>query len=327
MTDPASSNTVSSERASPPDVIRIGTRASALAMAQTQTVADAIHTSSGLEIELVPITTEGDRSTKPLSSLGGTGVFAIGLREALRDGRCDIVVHSLKDLPTAAEAGLVISATPKREDARDALIARDGLTFDTLPPGARVGTGSPRRAAQVRARRPDLDVIDIRGNIDTRIGKVVSGEVDAVLLAAAGLARIGRLEVVTEFCSLDGWPTAPGQGSLAVETRVEMGRALRAAVAAVDHRPTRVNVTAEREVLRLLEAGCAAPIGAHAMVDDGLLFLSARVYRPDGTDSLTSSHALYVADHDDPAATVAAQVAAELLSLGAAELVPHGSIS
>ena len=295
-------------------------------MAQSQTVADALSKASGLPVELVPVTTEGDRSTQPLSSLGGTGVFAIGLREALREGRCDVVVHSLKDLPTAPADGLVIAATPRRADARDALCARDGMTLDTLPPGAKVGTGSPRRVAQLLARRPDLEVVDIRGNVDTRLGKVASGELDAVVLAAAGLGRLGRLDVVTEFCGLDGWPTAPGQGSLAVEIRIDSDPVVRKAVASINHRPTQVNVSAEREVLRILEAGCAAPIGAHALVDDGLIFLSARVYRPDGTHQITSSHALYVADDPTPAETVAGNVARELLSLGAADLVPQGSI-
>jgi hydroxymethylbilane synthase len=158
------------------ELIRLGTRASALAMAQSQTVADSLAKASGLPVELVPITTEGDRSKQSLSTLGGTGVFAIGLREALRDGRCDVVVHSLKDLPTAPADGLVIAAIPKRADPRDAVCARDGMTLDTLPPGARIGTGSPRRAAQLRRRRPDLEVVDIRGNVDTRLGKVASGE-------------------------------------------------------------------------------------------------------------------------------------------------------
>ena len=309
------------------ELIRLGTRASALAMAQSQTVADSLAKASGLPVELVPITTEGDRSKQSLSTLGGTGVFAIGLREALRDGRCDVVVHSLKDLPTAPADGLVIAAIPKRADPRDAVCARDGMTLDTLPPGARIGTGSPRRAAQLRRRRPDLEVVDIRGNVDTRLGKVASGELDAVMLAAAGLARLGRLDAVTEFCTLDGWPTAPGQGALAVETVTKPDRVVRSAVASIEHRPTRLTVTAEREVLRILEAGCAAPIGAHALIDDGLIFLSARVYSPDGTEHITSAHALYLDDDPRPAETVAANVARELLSLGAAELVPAGSIS
>ncbi len=309
------------------ELIRLGTRASALAMAQSQTVADSLAKASGLPVELVPITTEGDRSKQSLSTLGGTGVFAIGLREALRDGRCDVVVHSLKDLPTAPAEGLMIAGIPKRADARDAVCARDGMTLDTLPPGAKVGTGSPRRAAQLRRRRPDLEVVDIRGNVDTRLGKVASGDLDAVMLAAAGLARLGRLEAVTEFCTLDGWPTAPGQGALAIETVAKPDRVVRSAVASIEHRPTRLTVTAEREVLRILEAGCAAPIGAHALLDDGLIFLSARVYSPDGTEHITSAHALYLDDDPRPAETVAAHVARELLSLGAGELVPAGSIS
>ncbi|WP_236966718.1 hydroxymethylbilane synthase [Marisediminicola antarctica] len=296
-------------------------------MAQSQTVADSLAKASGLPVELVPITTEGDRSKQSLSTLGGTGVFAIGLREALRDGRCDVVVHSLKDLPTAPAEGLMIAGIPKRADARDAVCARDGMTLDTLPPGATVGTGSPRRAAQLRRRRPDLEVVDIRGNVDTRLGKVASGDLDAVMLAAAGLARLGRLEAVTEFCTLDGWPTAPGQGALAIETVAKPDRVVRSAVASIEHRPTRLTVTAEREVLRILEAGCAAPIGAHALLDDGLIFLSARVYSPDGTEHITSAHALYLDDDPRPAETVAAHVARELLSLGAGELVPAGSIS
>ncbi len=307
--------------------IRIGTRASALAMAQTRAVADSLARSSSLEVELVPITTHGDRSTEPLSELGGTGVFATALREALLDGRCDLVVHSLKDLPTLPAEGLEIVATPKRADARDALCSRDSLTLATLPDGARVGTGSPRRAAQLRSRRPEVEVVDIRGNVDTRLGKVASGELDAVVLAAAGLDRLGRLDAISEYLGIDGWPTAPGQGALAIEARSTADASLRKAAASIDHRPTRAIVTAEREVLRILEAGCAAPIGAHALIDDGLMFLSARVYRPDGTGQLTSAHALYLADHPDAAGAVARKVADELLALGAADLVPPGAIS
>jgi len=308
-------------------VLRVGTRASALAMAQTGTVAEAVAKASGLAVELVPITSEGDRSRASLVSIGGTGVFATGLREALREGRCDLVVHSLKDLPTASADGLRIGAVPRRVDARDAVCARDGLALADLPEGARVGTGSPRRRAQLRARRPDVEVVDIRGNIDTRLGRVPAGDLDAVVLAAAGLDRLGRLDAITEYCGIDGWPTAPGQGALAVEVRDEPDRMLDRALARVDHRPSRLTVSAEREVLRLLEAGCAAPIGAHAVIDDGLLFLSARVYSPDGSRHLTSAHALYLDDEAHPDRVVARRVAEELLSLGAAELVPPGAIS
>ena len=305
--------------------MRIGTRGSALAMAQTTTVARALE-KAGVDVELVTITTEGDTSKASLASLGGTGVFASALRDALLDGRVDAIVHSLKDLPTAAFPGLSIAAIPKREDARDALCARDGLTIDTLPPGSKVGTGSPRRRSQLLARRPDVEVVDIRGNVDTRLGRVghstSSGTaLDAVILAAAGLSRLGRLESVTEFLGIDGWPTAPGQGAVAIEVRAGEEKS----VAALDHKSTRVLVEAEREVLALLEAGCSAPVGANAFVDDGLLFLSARVYSLDGTATLTSSHALYLSDVKQPGSELAARVARELLDAGAADIAPLGS--
>jgi hydroxymethylbilane synthase len=288
-------------------------------MAQTMTVVRALE-KSGADIELVTITTEGDTSKASLASLGGTGVFASALREALIDKRVDAIVHSLKDLPTAVFPGLRIAAIPKREDARDALCARDGLTLDTLPAGAKVGTGSPRRHAQLLTRRPDLEVMDIRGNVDTRLGKVPK-ELDAVILAAAGLSRLGRLDAVTEYLAIDGWPTAPGQGAVAIEVRAGEEKL----VSALDHKSTRVLVEAEREVLALLEAGCSAPVGANAFVDDGLLFLSARVYSLDGTASLTSSHALYLSDVTHPGSELAARVARELLDAGAGTIAPLGS--
>ncbi len=294
--------------------LRIGTRGSALAVAQTGTIASAL-AAKGAATEIVTISTEGDRSTEPLATLGGTGVFATALRNALLAGEVDVVVHSLKDLPTAAHPGLVIGAIPKRADPRDALCARDSLTMDTLPPGARIGTGSPRRVAQLKARRPDLEVVGIRGNVDTRLGKVASGELDAVVLAAAGLERLGRLDAITEFLGIDGWPTAPGQGALAVEVRAGEEKL----VSALDHRTSRVIVDAERQTLALLEAGCSAPVGAHALVEDGMLFLSARVYGP--AEYVTSSHALYVDDVKDPAGDLAARVSTELFDLGARELM------
>ena len=313
---------MTSSRVTDTSVIRIGTRGSALALAQTGTVARSLSAKSGRPVELVSISTEGDRSKESLSSLGGTGVFASALRDALIAGECDAIVHSLKDLPTAPDPGLVIAAIPRREDARDALCARDGMTLDTLPEGARVGTGSPRRHAQLRARRPDIEVVDIRGNIDTRLRRV-GVDLDAVILAAAGLGRIGRLDAITEFLGIDGWPTAPGQGALAIEVRAGEEKLVKA----LDHSTTRFVVEAEREVLALLEAGCAAPIGANALVDDGLLFLSARVYSPDGEKRITSSHALYLSDVTNPSQDVAARVARDLLDSGAAEFAPLGSTS
>ncbi|WP_158867564.1 hydroxymethylbilane synthase [Leifsonia sp. AG29] len=314
-------------------VLRVGTRGSALAVAQTTAVAEAMARATGTDVELVTVTTHGDTSRESLSELGGTGVFATALRDALRADEVDIIVHSLKDLPTAPAPGLVVGAVPKRADARDALCARDDLTLETLPEGARVGTGSPRRVAQLTSQRPDLDVVDLRGNVDSRLGRVASGDLDAVVLAAAGLGRLGRLDAVTEYFSLSLMPTAPGQGALALEARSgdEQGRgAVARALRAVDHVTTNACAAAEREVLAGLQAGCAAPIGASALVDDGLLFLTATVYRPDGTERLTASHAatpdsLGAAHLHEAAREVGARVVAELLQAGAGDLAPLGS--
>lgn len=309
--------------------LRIGTRGSTLALAQTGVVAAAVAKASGLEVEIVPIATEGDHSTASLAALGGTGVFASALREALLAETCDLVVHSLKDLPTDAYPGLRLGAVPKRADARDALCARDGLTLEALEPGARVGTGSPRRIAQLRGRRPDVEVVDIRGNVDTRLRKVADGELDAVVLAAAGLGRIGRLDAVTDYLDLGKWPTAPGQGALAIEVRDSYSSAFAAMLKAIDHPSTRMSVLAERAVLARLEAGCAAPIGASAVLDGELLFLTATVYAPDGSASVTSSHALVVegtpAERAHLPGELGDRVAEELLTLGAADLAPLGA--
>lgn len=293
--------------------LRLGTRGSALALAQAAPVAQK------LGAEVVVIQSEGDTSSAPLADLGGTGVFATALRTALLAGEVDVVVHSYKDLPTAAAPGLAIGAVPRRGDARDALCAADGLTLDTLAPGATVGTGSPRRRAQLLARRPDLNVVELRGNVDTRLARVGT-DLDAVVLAAAGLDRLGRLDAVTEFLGIDPWPTAPAQGALAVEVRAGDEKT----VAKLDHRPSRLAAEAERGVLARLEAGCAAPVGAHALLDDGLLFLSARVYAVDGARQLTSAHALYPDDALHPAEELAERVAGELLAAGAADLAPLG---
>ncbi|WP_256368796.1 hydroxymethylbilane synthase [Agromyces sp. Marseille-P2726] len=310
------------------DVIRVGTRGSALAMAQTKQISERLGKAAKAEIELVPVTTQGDTSRASLSTIGGTGVFAAALRESLLRGECDVVVHSLKDLPTAEHPGLRLGAVPKRADARDALCARDGLTLETLPEGARVGTGSPRRIAQLREARPDVEAVDIRGNVDSRLARVASGELDAVLLAAAGLGRLGRTDAITDLLELADWPTAPGQGALAIEMRRERGdRELEGALDSIDHRVTRATVLAERLVLAGLEAGCSAPVGATAFIDDELLFLTASVYSADGTKRITSSHAATpdsrsAADLAAAARDVAERAVAELLGNGAAELAP-----
>lgn len=303
--------------------LRLGTRASALARTQAQTVADA------LGAELVLITSEGDRSTASLSSLGGTGVFATALRDALLAGEVDVVVHSYKDLPTAAAPGLAISAVPEREDPRDALCARDGLALADLPLGARVGTGSPRRRAQLLSQRPDLELVDIRGNVDTRLGRVGHEDperyLDAVILAAAGLTRLGRLEAVTEFLEVESWPTAPAQGALAVETRAGEEHL----ASALEHLPSRLAADAERGVLATLEAGCAAPVSAHAFVSgamdsDAELTLTGTVYQLDGQAqlSLTRSVGISRAGAHEAAAALSREVATALLDGGAADLAP-----
>jgi len=305
--------------------IRVGTRASNLAQTQTGTVVDAL-AETGLAVQTVPMTSDGDRTRASLASLGGTGVFAANLRRALLAGECDAVVHSLKDLPTTPHPGLRIAATPAREDPRDALCARDGLTLATLPEGARVGTGSPRRAAQLRTRRPDLQVSDIRGNVETRLGFVTSGELDAVVLAAAGLHRVDRAEAITEYLDLADWPTAPGQGVLAVEVREEEDRAdLLTALEQVHDPAAWAAVTAERAVLATLEAGCAAPVAAHATAGE-VLTLHAAAYHPTQAQSLRAdgSEILDDAAPFQTATALGQRLADELLEAGAGEWITPG---
>ncbi|WP_042374493.1 hydroxymethylbilane synthase [Streptacidiphilus neutrinimicus] len=253
--------------------LRLGTRRSALAMAQSGMVAEAVAAATGRRVELVEITTYGDTSREALAQIGGTGVFVSALRDALLAGTIDFAVHSLKDLPTAAPEGLVLAAVPRREDPRDAIVARDGLTLSELlekaDPAhpARIGTGSPRRMAQLhawaRAEGLALETVAIRGNVDTRIGYVRDGRLDGVILAAAGLNRLGRLSEATEIIDTEVMLPAPGQGALAIECAAGDPE-LAAALAALDDAPTRAAVTAERTLLAALEAGCSAPVGALA---------------------------------------------------------------
>ena len=302
--------------------IRLGTRASLLAMTQSRWVAERLSAALGREVELVEVTTTGDRDDAPLAQLGGTGVFVSALRDALLDGRIDVAVHSLKDLPTGPADGLVLAATPLREDPRDVVVARDGLTLGELPVGSRVGTGSPRRAAQLHALGLGLEIVDIRGNVDTRIRKVREGAYDAVLLARAGLARIGRLEEATEVLDPLQMLPAPGQGALALETRDDH---VATEVAVLDDARTRAAVTAERAVLATLEGGCAAPVGALAEVAEGEhdeeLWVRAVALSPDGTLAVRMSATGDPAD----AAGVGSRLASDMLDEGAAQLTdtPH----
>lgn len=302
--------------------LRLGTRGSELARTQSGHVAAAL-AELGHEVELVTIRSEGDVTSGSLLEAGGLGVFAAAPRRALLEGEVDLVVHSLKDLPTAPGEGLVIAAVPERELPFDALCARDGLRLQDLPPLARVGTGSPRRAAQLRARRPDLTVVEIRGNVGTRLARVhgdatTQGDLDAVVLARAGLARLGRYDAATD--TLDLLP-APGQGALAVECR-SVDVSLREALAELDHAETRACVTAERRVLAELEAGCAAPVGAYARFANGHLEFTAAVFNAEGTRSVTTRRSV-PADTDPDA--LGREVAGDLLAQGAAEVTPLGA--
>ncbi|HEY3686741.1 MAG TPA: hydroxymethylbilane synthase [Streptosporangiaceae bacterium] len=265
-----------------PTALRLGTRRSAMAMSQSTIVAEAITESTGRPVELVGITTHGDVSTEHLTQIGGTGVFVSALRERLLDGTVDLAVHSLKDLPTAAPEQIALAAVPVRDDPRDVLISQCGRKLADLPSGARVGTGSPRRISQLRLLRPDLDYVPIRGNGDTRIGKVMSGELDAVVLAYAGLGRLNRLDDICEAFTPDDVLPAPGQGAIAVECRADRIDVLDL-VATVDDGASRAAVAAERAVLATLEAGCHAPVGAYATLDGTRLHLTATVVADDGT--------------------------------------------
>jgi hydroxymethylbilane synthase len=300
--------------------LRLGTRGSALALAQSGDVADAIAKELGREVELVTIATEGDRNPAAIAQIGGTGVFVAALREALLRDEVDLAVHSYKDLPTAAAPGLVIAGVPPREDPRDVLVARDGLTLGELPAGARIGTGSPRRAAQLRGLGLGHEVVAIRGNVDTRIGKVRSGELDAVLLARAGLARLGRLDEATEVLDPIQVLPAPAQGALALECRSDDAELVEL-LGRLDDPDTRVAVDAERALLAALEAGCTAPVGALAQVAEGEdgpeIYLRGLVAAVDGTDAVRLS----ATGPTSEAVEVGRRLAAELLDLGAADLM------
>jgi hydroxymethylbilane synthase len=303
--------------------LRLGTRASALALTQSGHIADRLR-ADGFRVELVTISTEGDRSTAPLAAMGGQGVFVAALREALVRGDVDFAVHSLKDLPTTPDPRLAVAAIPLREDPRDVLVARDGLTLGELQQGARIGTGSPRRESQLNALGLGVDVVAIRGNVDTRIGKVVSGDVDGVLLARAGLLRLGRADEATEVIDPIQMLPAPGQGALACECRADDLDTI-AILERLDDGDTRAAVTAERSLLATLEAGCSAPVGALAEIADGddgdELWLRAVVGDLSGSPTIRLS----ATGKPSEAAAVGERLAVEMLAEGADALVAVAS--
>ncbi|WP_123670970.1 hydroxymethylbilane synthase [Actinocorallia herbida] len=286
-----------------------------MATTQSGLVADALTEATGHAVELVGVTTEGDVSKALLAQMGGTGVFVNGLREKILAGEVDFAVHSLKDLPTAPAEGIALVAIPARNDPRDALCGPGKLS--ELPQGARVGTGSPRRVAQLRALRPDLEVVAIRGNADTRLGKVTGGELDAIVLAHAGLVRIKRTAEIGEVFEPEQMLPAPGQGALALECRADDARMIEI-LRALDDPATRAAVTAERTVLAVLEAGCSAPVGAFAYLEDEQnLNLTAAVVSVDGTRQIR----LTASGHPDRAEELGRELAARLFAEGADKLM------
>lgn len=322
--------------------LRLGTRGSALALAQSELVADAVRQVTGRTVELVEIVTPGDLSSAPVAQLG-VGVFVSALRDALSAKEIDFAVHSYKDLPTVPADGLHIAAVPVREDPRDALVARDGLTLAELPPGSRVGTGSVRRVAQLLALGLPISIVGVRGNVDTRLGKVRSGELDAVVLARAGLVRLGRAGEITEILDPALMLPAPAQGALAVECRSGEPD-LMEALAKLDDPVTRATVTAERALLAALEAGCSAPVagladivvpqdstsmglagtdGGETVTGGGGLTIHLRgaVFSPDGRIALRLSRTGTLTD----AELIGRLLAADLLAAGADTVlgVPH----
>ena len=286
-----------------------------MAVAQSRQVADMITERTGRPVEIVGITTLGDVSRAQLTQIGGTGVFVSALREALLGGEVDLAVHSLKDLPTGPAAGIVLAAVPPRDDPRDALIARDGAKLADLPPGATIGTGSPRRAAQLLALRADLRCVPIRGNANTRLARVTKGELDGVVLALAGLARIGCVSAVTQVFEPEEMLPLPGQGALAVECR-SADPGLAALLAVVTDHASLAAVTAERSLLEALEAGCSAPVGGYAVGYEQLR-MQAAVMSTDGSRVLRAHGVAPGAD----ASQLGRDLAAQLLASGAVDLI------
>ncbi len=299
------------------NAIRIGTRGSALALWQARYVAARLaEVMPHLPVQLVEISSTGDQVTDvPLSTVEGTGFFTATIERALIDERVDVAVHSYKDLPVANTPGLVVAAVPPRGPVEDVLCARTGVTLGSLPPGARIGTCSARRTAQIRTQRPDLDIRPLRGNVPTRVGRIASGELDAIVLARAGLVRLGLEQHITEVFPVGTVMPAPAQGALAVQCRLKNEPLLRV-LASLDHEPTRRAVDAERTVLHALGGGCSVPVGATATEDEhGILRLSAAVFE------LDAPHAIRVNLDGTGAQQLGETAARRLLDLGAGRIL------
>ena len=315
-----------------PGTLRLGSRKSPMAIAQSGDVARLLTERTGRRVEIVGVTTLGDVSKEHLTQIGGTGVFVSGVRDALLRGEVDFAVHSLKDLPTGGAPGIALAAIPARDDPRDALVARDGAKLADLPAGARIGTGSPRRAAQLTLLRSDVTCVPIRGNANTRLAKVRDRELDAVVLAYAGLARIGHTDLVSEIFEPEDMVPAPGQGALAVECAAG-DTELAELLATIDHPATRAAVTAERSLLAALEAGCSAPVGAYAVatgvnrlhLEGVVLGVPAASFSPAALDSAPGSGRIVIRERGEAdaadAASLGRELAERMLALGAAGLM------
>ena len=299
-------------------LIRLGTRGSQLALRQSNMVADQLR-NLGNQVELITIKTEGDQSQASLAQIGGQGVFTKRLQTALLDGEIDLAVHSLKDLPTVPADGLKIAAVPEREDVRDALVLNAKTTansFSELPSGARIGTGSTRRKAQLLYLRKDVEVCDIRGNVDTRLGKLDSGEFDAVVLAAAGLNRLGLEHRISFLFSREAMLPAVGQGALGLETRSDDDATI-SALSKLNASRSHAEVLAERAMLRELGAGCMAPVGVATHWSDGNLSLSGVILSVDGSERIMASET----GAPDLAVSIGAKVASSLFADGGERLL------
>lgn len=293
--------------------LRVGTRGSALAMAQAQTVVDALTARTGVSVTLVEIATAGDRSAMPVAQLG-VGVFVSALRDALAAKEIDAAIHSYKDLPTTPDDRLRVAAVPVRANPRDALVTRSGLGLDQLPSGARIGTGAPRRMAQLRCLDRGLVPVPVRGNVDTRLRKLAAGEFEALVLAHAGLARLGRADEITETLDPAVMLPAPAQGALAVECRVDDDPLLEL-LSVLDHQASHAAVIAERSFMSTLEAGCSAPVAGLAEFGKGdELRLHGAVFDPDGRRTIRASRTVVGAAL---AEQLGRELATELLDTGA----------
>ena len=299
--------------------IRLASRRSRLALAQSGVVAQQLSELTGRPVRIVEVVSEGDRSHAPLTQIGGTGVFVAAVRAALRDGTADVAVHSLKDLPTAPAPDITLAAIPRRADPRDVVCAA-GATLAELPEGARVGTGSPRRVAQLALARPDLQMVDIRGNLDTRLRRV-GDDLAAVVVAAAGIARLGVQDAAQpEPLPIEIMLPAPGQGALAIEVAAGADAGLMAALQQLDDPATRAAVTAEREMLAALEAGCSAPVGALALTDEPS-YWEPEVYLRGGIFTRESSVRMSVTGAASAAAELGRELASRLLAAGGTGLL------